>query len=604
MLDYGIVGNCKTCALISKNASVNWMCYPTFSSPSIFAKLLDEKNGGSFEIVPDKKCSISQEYIKNTNILETTFSCKKYSFKVVDFIPRYRKILPNKRKSIFKRNELIRLIIPIRGVPKIKVICDVKLDYARGTTEVMPEQNTIVYKKDDFCMQLFSSVSNEFLLNNAFFDVTHKFYLVLKEKDEFSNYNMKKCLGLFSSTKRYWIKWVNSLTLPEKNKDVIIRSALVLKLLTFSESGAIIAAATTSVPEEAKTQRCWDYRYCWIRDAAHCADALNKIGRRHEAKNLMNFFITHALEDDHIQIMYGIHGETRIKEETLDNLSGYMDSRPVRIGNAAYNQTQNDIYGELIDIMYLYFVYYEFESKMKEKYWRFLRFLVNQIKFEWEKKDSGIWEFREIFDHYTFSKFMCYVGVDRAIKIALHFKKDAQANEWVKLKEEIRQDLLSKGYNETLGSFTMEYNGSNLDASLLLMTYHEFLSGTDPRIISTVKKIYEKLAFDGLVKRYDKKDDFGSSKSAFTVCTFWLIQALFYIGETKKAEAIFKKIIKNGNHLGLFSEDIDLQTKKQFGNFPQAYVHISIINTAILLSEWSTKRKKIDWKVIYKKEIF
>lgn len=594
MLPYGIIGNCKTCALIKKDASVEWMCYPTFSSPSIFAKILDKGNGGSLEIKPIGKYQIKQRYLDNTAILETTFISSRNSFQVIDFLPRYRKLTKNKYQKLVKQNRLIRIIKPLKGTPKIKIIYNPKPNYAKRDCTLREVKDNFICKNTD--ISLISNIEFNHINKQETIELNQTKYLIVGKKDQAEDFSVRRCLTLLNATKRYWKRWVNSLILPKKHQDLIIRSAITLKLLTFSQTGAIIAAATTSIPEEIGSRRTWDYRYCWIRDSVFCADALKKIGRRYEAKKLLKFFIDRILEDKRIQIMYGIKGETKLTEKILDHLEGFKNSKPVRIGNAAYNQVQHDIYGEIIDLMYLYFVYYQYEEKMTIKQWQFLKHIVNLIKRNWKNKDSGIWEFRGLHDHYTFSKLMCWVGVDRAIKIAQHFNKDNLVQKWVGLKEEIFESIIKK-------DFTIAYGKKELDASLLLMAYHEFLPKSNPRLIKMIKEIYKKLRYNYLVQRYNMTDDLGKSKSAFTICSFWLVDALYYIGEEEKARKIFNNLIKKSNHLGLFSEDIDLKTKKLIGNFPQAYTHIALINSAILLSEWSARRKKIDWD-IDKKEWF
>ena len=384
---------------------------------------------------------------------------------------------------------------------------------------------------------------------------------------------------------------------PQKNQEVIIRSAITLKLLTYSETGAVIAAATTSIPEEIGSPRTWDYRSRWVRDASLAADALKKIGRGYESKKLMEFIINRALADDFIQIMYGIEGETRLPERELPHLAGFMDTKPVRVGNAAYRQVQYDIYGEILDLLYLYFVYYELEHRMTRQYWRFVRYVVNQIRFNWERKDSSIWEFRELDNHYVYSKFMCYIGVDRAVKMAQHFKQNEELTEWTALRDEIKKEILEKGFNKELNSFSQAYGSKDLDASLLHMTYHEFLDKKDPRLVGTVTAIYDTLRQDCFVQRYTIADDFGKSNSAFTICSFWLVDALVYIGQIDKAVAIYNALVQKSNHLGLFSEDIDLKTGALLGNFPQSYTHVALINSSILLSEWSAKRRKLGQKL-------
>ena len=595
MLPYGIIGNCKTCALVRKDTSVDWFCYPTFSSPSVFAKILDENKGGCLQIKPIGKYESRQEYIINTAILETTFTStnNKNSFKVVDFFPRYRKLLVKKHARLFRQNRLIRIIKVIKGKPKIKVIYEPRPNYALEKCGLKEEQGNYVCIGTD--LSLISNFPFEKITQQEIIELSQTKYLIVGKKDNTEDFSVRKCLALLNATKKYWSQWVSTLILPEQNREIIIRSAITLKLLTYSPTGAIIAAPTTSIPEEVGSARTWDYRYCWVRDSVFCAEALKKIGRKYEAKKLLNFFINKILQEKKIQIMYGINGEIKLTETELVHLSGFKDSKPVRIGNAAYNQIQHDIYGEVIDLMYLYFVYYKYEKKITNRQWRFLKFIVKQIKKNWQKEDSGIWEFRGLHAHYTFSKLMCWVGVDRAIKIAQQFGKEKWSQRWDNLREEISFDIIKKGYNKKTKAFTISYGREELDASLLLMAYHEFLEKDNPRLINTVKAIYKQLRKDYLVQRYNMTDEMGKSKSAFTICAFWLVDALYYIGEEEKARKIFDKLVKRGNHLGLFSEDIDLKTKKLIGNFPQGYTHIALINSAILLSEWSAKRKKIDW---------
>ena len=595
MLDYGIVGNCKTAALIKKNCSINWFCFPTFSDPSIFAKILDEKKGGSLEIIPKGKYRITQRYILHTAILETIFESNKNSFKVVDFFPRYRKLLRRKQETLIKQNRLIRIITPIKGRPVVRILYDPRPNYARETCSFQEIDGSLVCsasKGSEF--GLISNVPYTDILESREVELTQTKYLIVGSCGNAADFSVRTCQHLYAATKRYWERFVKELNLPEQNRDHIIRSAITLKLMTYSETGAIIAAPTTSIPEQIGTSRTWDYRYCWVRDATLAADALKRIGRGYEAKKLMGFIIANALRDDYIQIMYGIHGETRLREEELHHLAGFRDSRPVRIGNAAYKQLQHDIFGEILDLIYLYFVYYEIEKKLTHKYWRFIRYLVNQIKFSWERKDSSIWEFRDRYDHYTYSKFMCYLGLDRAVRLAQHFHREQDLKEWLELREEVRNDLLSKGYSEEKKSFTMTYGGKDLDASLLRMACNEFLEANDPRIVSTVRAVERELRNGSAVRRYSIEDEFGKSTSAFTICSFWLVEALFYIGEVQKARTLYDTLLRRANHLGLFSEDTDLQTGKLLGNFPQAYTHIALINSSLLLSEWGSKQKKYD----------
>jgi alpha,alpha-trehalase len=595
-MDYGIVGNCKTCALINKKGSVDWFCFPNFDDSSVFAKILDEQKGGSFEILSKGKYSTSQKYVENTNILETIFKSGKDSFKIIDFFPRYQKIAPARMKKLVEHNKLVRIIMPLSGTPLIKVIYNPKLNYASQETFLFHMGGEFVAQSRYREISMVTNCSKE-NINAEYFGLKKSMYFVIGEYNS-TKFSMKKCLSMLHWTKKYWEKWVSTLVIPKRNRDLIIRSALALKLLTFSETGAIIAAPTTSIPEEIGSERTWDYRYCWIRDATMAADAFKKIGRNWESKRLLEFIIKHSWsEKKHLQIMYGIEGDHKLDEKILGHLAGYKGSRPVRIGNAAYDQKQYDIYGELLDTIYLYYVYYEYEKHVTRKMWRFINYLLKQIKVTWRKKDNGIWEFRNIKEHMVYSKLMCFVGVDRAIKIAQRYGNENLIKRWLPLRDNIKNEIINKGFSRKKNSFTMFYGSNYLDASLLLMTYHGFVT-KDPRVVSTVKRINKDLRKDYLVQRYKMNDDFGKSKSAFTICTFWLIDALYSIGEVNLAQNIFSKIIKKSNHLGLFSEDIDIKSGKLRGNFPQAYTHIALINSSILLSEWSSRRKKIDWNIV------
>jgi len=601
MLDYGIVGNCITCALVKKDTSLDWMCFPDFSSPSVFARILDREKGGTFRIVPIGKYRIRQRYLPNTAILETRFDGRGKAFVVYDFFPRYRKLLEGKHEKLIKVNSFVRIVRPLRGKPKIRVIYDPRPEYATEECVLEERDGRFVCGKSGSSVTLTSNVPLESIRDSKEITLDHMRYFIIGS-DGNRRYGINSCSKLLTDTKKYWEGWCGTLILPEENIEMIIRSAITLKLLTYSATGAIIAAPTTSITEEIGADRTFDYRICFVRDAAFCVDALKKIGRDYEPKRLMEFILNRIISDDHIQPLYGINGETKLVEKELSHLAGFMDSRPVRIGNAAYKQRQNDIYGEIIDILYLYFVYYEYEKTMKKKYWGFLKYVVNQIKFNWHRKDSSIWEYRDLEDHYTYSKFMCYIGVDRAIKIAQHFGRDDLVREWLPLRDDIMEDFMRKGYDNELNSFTIAYGKKDLDASHLLMAYHEFLGRDDPRLVNTIRAIYRNLRKNYLVQRYTTEDDFGKRGIALTICTFWLIDALYYIGEEEKARELFRKVIGKANHLGLFSESFDTKTGKMLGNFPQGYTHIGLINTSILLSEWSSKRKKIDWSMSPKRK--
>jgi GH15 family glucan-1,4-alpha-glucosidase len=390
----------------------------------------------------------------------------------------------------------------------------------------------------------------------------------------------------FEKTKVYWMDWSANNQRFSAYNDEILRSALVLKLLTYQNSGAILAALTTSLPEEIGTQRNWDYRYCWLRDASMTIAVLTRLKRHHIARRFMDFVLEIIpYKDEKIQIMYGIHGEKKLTEKTLDWLEGYEGSKPVRVGNAAHVQRQNDIFGVLIDAIYQYLTIFKREKEENhEDLWTVVRTLARHLEATWHKKDDGIWEFRTTQKHFTFSKMLSWVGMDRAMRIAEHFNRADYAKKWNTVRATIRADILARGWDDSLQAFTQSYGEPYLDAANLLMAHYGFCPPDDPRFVATVRLTRERLSRDGLMYRYRNADDFGIPNSAFTICTFWLIKSLHQIGEKQEAKTLFQRVLSHRNHVGLLSEDMDFDSKRLLGNFPQAYSHLALIDTAIALA--------------------
>lgn len=583
-LDYGIIGNCRSAALVSKNGSIDWCCLPEFDSSSVFASLLDEERGGCFAISVDDSYSISQQYLKETALLHTRFSNGKDCFEVVDFMPRYRK----KDDTYHSPPEIIRYFRHLSGRPKFRLVYNPKLEYAAGVTETYVKDNfvaSLTHGDKYDTVFLYTSFNKEDVVEGSEITLTEDGYCLLGYNEKIFRPTTSSVYLEMERTKVYWLNWSNVTPNYKKFNKEIQRSAITLKLLSYERSGAILAAATTSLPETIGEVRNWDYRFCWIRDASMVVKVVSELGHKEAAANYLKFIIDLIPDkDEKLQIMYGINKEKKLTEYTLDHLSGYKGSKPVRIGNAAYRQRQNDIYGILMDVIHAQLMRFRNDIENGEELWTITKGIVWIVSKHWREPDKGIWEFRTEDRHFTFSKVLCWVAVDRAIEVAEIFNKQRKIEKWKTLEKEIREDILENAWNEEVQAFTQSYDSKYLDAAVLLMESYGFIDAKDPRFVSTVHAIERELSNDGLMYRYKNEDDFGLPSSSFTICTFWFINSLFKIGEVDKAEAHFEKVLSYSNHLGLFSEDIDFKTKRLLGNFPQAYSHLALIECAINFS--------------------
>ena len=592
-LDYGIIGNCHSAALISKNGSIDWCCLPNFDSDSVFAKILDEKIGGSFEIQVTEDYVTSQKYIHQTNILVTEFSNGEDCFECIDFMPRYK----NEDGTFYAPADIIRYVKYISGTPKFSVLYNPKLEYGLGDTknEIETEFIKSITSEPKYdTLYLYSDLNKEKILNSEEIVLEDHAYFLVSYHEKILEQSLERCYLKMQRTRVYWLNWSDKTTSYNKYNDYILRSALVLKLLSYEKSGAVLAAATTSLPETIGEVRNWDYRFCWIRDASMVIKVISNLGHKRLAKRFLQFIIDIIPDkDEKIQIMYGINGEKVLTEYTLDHMSGYKNSSPVRIGNAAYHQKQNDIYGILMDVIYQQFVKFQTDVDNREGLWTICKSIVHIVHVNWEKPDKGIWEFRTEERHFTFSKLLCWVAVDRAIKIGKLINKTQKNDKWEVLRDKIYDDIYENSWNEEIQAYTQSYGSSDLDASTLLMESYGFIKAKDSRFISTVQATEKELCRDGLMYRYKNKDDFGLPSSSFTICSFWLINSLYKIGERKKAKKLFDQLLSYSNHLGLFSEDIDFETKRLLGNFPQAYSHLALIETAVNFCGGITDEEKL-----------
>ena len=592
-LNYGIIGNCRSAALISDTGSLDWCCLPQFDSTSVFAKLLDEKKGGSFEIGAKYNYVIDQEYRKNTAILVTRYSDGENTFEVHDFMPRYYKLTGKYNAP----PEIVRYIKLISGTPSFKVLYDPKLEYALGKTNTYAKKDFIVSltsKKKFDTLFLYTSFDKQKIVDGSEITLKEDGYFLICYNEKILKPTTDKMSLELERTKIYWLDWVDRTPTYKKFNAEIMRSAITLKMLTFDKTGAVLAAATTSLPETIGEVRNWDYRFCWIRDASMVIKVVSELGHKNSAKRYLQFIIDLMPDkDEKLQIMYGINKQKKLTENTLDHLEGYKGSSPVRIGNAAYKQKQNDIYGILMDVIYEQLDRFSNDIENGEELWSITKGIVWIVEKHWREPDKGIWEFRGEDQHFTFSKVLCWVAIDRAIKVAKIFGKTRKIEKWTVLEQEIKSDIHENAWNPDKNAFVQSYGSHHLDASVLLMESYGFIHAKDPKFVNTVHAIEAELSNDGLLYRYKNEDDFGLPSSSFTICTFWFINSLFKIGEEEKALAHFERLLGYSNHLGLFSEDIDFKTKRLLGNFPQAYSHLALIECAINFS-----RKKSEEKIL------
>lgn len=584
-LNYGIIGNCKSAALVSMNGSIDWLCIPNFDSPSVFTKILDKTNGGSFAFLVSNEYTCTQQYRKGTNILSTTFTSNEGSFEVLDFMPRYRTL----QMDHFYPAEVYRYIRLKSGKPRFRIQYKPVMNYAKEEAQHCKFND---YIKTSSCentkdnMYLYSSLDMDDILESKEIVLEREEFLLLSYSQKLVTVDIERVYLEYQRTKVYWLNWNNRSRKFNRYNDIISRSLLILKLMSFQESGAVIAAVTTSIPETIGEVRNWDYRFCWIRDASMSIETLLKLGHQAAAKRFMSF-IKRILKSksDSFQIMYAIDGNRIISEEILEHLSGYENSKPVRIGNAAYNQRQNDSLGYLMDVIYNYFLHFPGTLDEIEEMWEIVKTIVKTVSDEWRNTDRSIWELRNTENHFVFSKIMCWVAIDRAVNIASSLGKTEYKADWKREADTIRNDILQHGWNEELQTFTQTYDNLYVDSSLLLMEQYGFIKPDDEKFVKTVKKIRKELFHKGLMYRYKNSDDFGQPSSSFTICTFWMIRALFVTGQKEEALKIFEELLTYSNHLGIFSEDLDFDTKRQLGNIPQAYSHLALINTAMLFAD-------------------
>ena len=582
-LNYGVIGNCRTAALISERGSIEWLCFPDFDSPSVFAALLDRTKGGSFGFdVPDGY-AVRQSYVPHTNILSTRFASDEGEFEVLDYMPCYRSF----EKEHYLPAELYRYIRFVKGRPRFRIRYDPAPNYAQGEVRIRRtagfiESYSSADNKDR--QYLYSSIPLQAVAGREEIRLEKDEFLLLSYNEKVIPIDIEREKIEYCRTLVYWLNWTNRTRQYTCYNEVVERSMLVLKLLSYY-NGAMLAALTTSLPETVGEVRNWDYRFCWLRDASMSIETMFRVGHTGAARRFMKFIQSSFMSRHDYQIMYGIRGERKLTEVILEHLDGYKGSKPVRIGNDAYHQKQNDSFGYLMDLVWQYYRLMPGTLDEIEDMWEMVKSILATVAEEWRNPDKGIWEIRGEEQHFVSSKVMCWVALDRGAKVADLLGKNEYGRRWRREADDIRDDVMKNGWKEEIGSFSQAYDNLALDSSLLLMEPYGFIEATDPRYSRTVRAVKEALLHDGLMYRYNSEDDFGMPASAFTICTFWLIRALFVIGEREEARRLFDGVLRCANHVGLFSEDIDFDTKELLGNFPQAYSHLALVNTAVLFAE-------------------
>ncbi|MBI5545874.1 MAG: glycoside hydrolase family 15 protein [Deltaproteobacteria bacterium] len=577
--DLGLVGNCQFSALISRAGAVVWCCLPRFDSEPVFARLLDETDGGEFRIGAADGSPGEQRYLPNTNVLETRFCTADGSFRVLDFAPRFLQY-----DRHFRPTQLFRLVEPLEGTPRVAVSCEPRLGWSKAKPERLSGSNHVRFEGYASPVRLTTDVPLSYLGGQPF-ALTERRHLVLSWGTPIEEPLAPLFERFLGETVRYWQRWVKQCNVPPLFQQQVIRSALALKLHCFEDTGAIVASMTTSVPESAGSGRTWDYRYCWLRDAYYSLAAFRRLGQFEERERFVHYLLTVAGGEPDLELapLYCIDARKDLEERQLGSWPGYEGHGPVRVGNAAARQRQHDVYGEMVLALFPVFLDDRFSEERSSHTLELLIRLARKAGVVAGKPDAGIWEFRNGDRPQTFSSLMCWAAADRLAAVAARHRPEL-AGEFKGAAEVIRGAIVERAWNAELGSFAASYGGADLDASLLQMVSLHLLDARDPRLNQTVDSVIRELTRGGWLMRYRADDGFGAPTVAFTLCTFWLVEALAKIGRDEEARALLERACQSLSPLGLLSEDYDVVEGRMWGNFPQAYSHVGLINAAFAAS--------------------
>ncbi|HWE49783.1 MAG TPA: glycoside hydrolase family 15 protein [Bryobacteraceae bacterium] len=575
----GLIGNCQFSALVHNSGEVVWCCLPQFDSEPVFSTLLDQEDGGRFFIGPAGGETGTSRYLPHTNILETKFETSTGSFRVIDFAPRFRQY-----GRAFRPTQLIRIIDPLEGTPRISVACEPRLGWSKERPRMVQGSHHIRYDGFDAQLRLTTDIPLSYLGGKPF-TISGRQYLLLSWGAPVEEPLTALCERFWNETERYWQQWVKECDIPPFYQQEVIRSALTLKLHCFEDTGAIIAAMTTSIPESAGSGRTWDYRYCWLRDSYYVLNTFGLLGQFEEREQFVQYLLNVAGGAPGLNLapLYRVNGQQNLEESILENWPGYNNEKPVRIGNAAAVHSQHDIYGEMVLALTPIFLDDRMQAGRSPAALQLIEGLTRRAISLAGVPDAGIWEYRTEWKPQTFSSLMCWAAADRMAGIAERLKAPSAA-EFRAAADRVRGEVIDNAWVESRKSFAGHYGGTDLDASLLQMVSLRFLPRDDARLNTTIDAIYEDLGGSGWLHRYSLNDGFGKPTVAFVICTFWLIEALAILGRRTEARDMFGRIHGALSPLGLLSEDFDPVASRMWGNFPQTYSHVGLIHAAFAAS--------------------
>jgi len=574
----GLIGNCQAAAHVDSSGRVVWCCLPRFDSEPVFGALLDD-DAGSFDITPTSRLWGTQRYLDNTNILETRFEDESGAFRILDFLPRF----VSAGRS-FRPAKLVRILEPLHGTPRIAIRCDPRLGWSKSTPRVEIGSNHVRYLGYDAELRLTTDVPLSYVDGRPFALVGRR-HLVLSYGAPVEEPLAPLADRFLRETTEYWTRWVKHCAIPAWYQKEVIRSALVLKLHCFEDTGAIVAALTTSVPESPRSGRTWDYRYCWLRDAYYTIDAFRLLGHYEEREHFLEFLlnVASATPDLTLAPLYRIDGGVDLEESIVEGWKGFQGDGPVRVGNAAATHVQHDVFGEMVLALSPLFFDARFQEHRNDQLIDLVVRLARKAISVAGQPDAGIWELREGWRPQTFSSLMCWAAADRAGRIA-ETNRRSIAPELKGAANAIREQILTHAFDASRGTLVANYGGLELDSALLQAVTLRLLPPDDPRILATIDHVMADLTSDGLLRRYRVDDGFGVPGVAFLICSFWLVQALATVGRIGEARELLDRLRALQSPLGLLSEDADPRTSILSGNFPQAYSHVGMIHAAFAAS--------------------